>query len=249
MIEHDEHLILVDAGVSCKRIREGLSEAGRSPEELEAILLTHEHSDHIGGLDVLLKKHPVPVYCTAGTFEALSFQPIFAKLPKAVFHIIRPYAPFEAGGISFSALRISHDAAEPVAYRGEADGKAFALVTDLGIYDDALISSLGKLNGLYLEANHDLSMLELGPYPYALKLRIAGEKGHLSNEAAGKLLCRLYHGEMNQILLGHLSKENNYPPLALAAVRAELCQEGLDKGQQLKITAAPQRGLSAFITL
>ena len=129
---------------------------------------------------------------------------------------------FTIGDIEFEPLHISHDAADPVAYRFKNENHAMAVVTDLGTYDDALVSKLQNLDGLLLEANHDINMLQTGAYPYPLKRRIMGDSGHLSNERSGQLLCELLHDKFGSVILGHLSKENNYEKLAYEAVRLEV---------------------------
>ena len=125
-------------------------------------------------------------------------------------------------------MRTSHDAADPVAYRINYGGKRIGILTDLGCYSDYTVECLRNLDLLYLEANHDVHMLQVGPYPYYLKRRILGERGHLSNESAGKLLSRLLHDNMQAIVLGHLSKENNLPELAYESVRVEVTMSDTD---------------------
>ena len=117
---------------------------------------------------------------------------------------------------------MNHDAAEPVAYRFQCGEKCAAIATDMGIYNDYIVDHLKGLDALLLEANHDIQMLQVGPYPYILKQRILGNRGHLSNESAGQLLCKVLHDDMKKIYLGHLSKENNYAELAYETVRLEI---------------------------
>ena len=124
--------------------------------------------------------------------------------------------------LTVKPFAISHDAAQPVAYRVESDGKSAAVATDLGIYDEKIIDRLQKLDVLLLESNHDIHMLQVGGYPYPLKQRILGDRGHLSNESAGKLLCELLHDDLKAVFLGHLSKENNYEELAFETVKLEI---------------------------
>ena len=123
---------------------------------------------------------------------------------------------------------ISHDAAEPVAYRFECGEKSTAVATDMGVYNDYIVEHLKGLDTVLLEANHDIQMLQVGPYPYPLKQRILGERGHLSNESAGQLLCRILHDNIKKIYLGHLSKENNYAELAYETVRLEIELDPVD---------------------
>lgn len=217
----DTH-ILIDAGISRKRINDGLAKADVTLNDLDAILITHEHIDHISALGVLERTHPVPIYATRGTIEGILSCPMLGDYPKDLFVEIDPDVPFTVGDVSLQAFSISHDAADPVCYRFESGGRKGAIVTDLGMYDSDLADRLLGLDLLMLEANHDKRMLEVGPYPYPLKRRIMGERGHLSNEDAGGFLSRVLHDKMNQILLGHLSRENNTRELALLSVMTEI---------------------------
>ena len=144
------------------------------------------------------------------------------RIDDSLFQIITPDEKCIIKDISLYPLRTSHDAADPVAYRIDYDGRRIGLVTDLGCYSDYTVECLRHVDLLYLEANHDIHMLQVGPYPYYLKQRILGERGHLSNESAGRLLSRLLHDNMQAIVLGHLSKENNLPELAYESVRVEV---------------------------
>ena len=214
--------VLVDAGITGKRITEGVNSLDRKMEEVDAILVTHEHIDHIRSLGVLSRKYHIPVYATGGTMRAIFCCSSLGKLDYSLFHEIRADEPFAVKDLTIRPFRICHDAAEPVGYRMSSGGKSFAVATDMGCYDDYIVENLTGLDGILLESNHDVNMLQVGPYPYPLKCRILGEKGHLSNEVAGKLLCDILHDDMQTILLGHLSKENNYEALAYATVISEI---------------------------
>lgn len=214
--------LLVDVGISGKRTEEGLRELGLSMRDIDAICITHEHADHINGLGVLSRKYGVPIYATKGTVEAIRQSSSVGEIDESLFQMIKPDEKCTIKDISLYPLRTSHDAADPVAYRIDYDGRRIGLITDLGCYNDYTVECLRNLDLLYLEANHDIHMLQVGPYPYYLKQRILGEKGHLSNEAAGRLLSRLLNDRMQAIVLGHLSKENNMPELAYESVRLEV---------------------------
>ena len=136
--------------------------------------------------------------------------------------MIREDEPFAVGDLHIRPVRISHDAAQPVAYRIEGQGRSAGILTDLGKYDEYIVDNMKDLDVLLLEANHDIHMLQVGSYPYPLKQRIAGDKGHLSNELSGKFLCQVLHDQMKAIFLGHLSKENNYEELAYETVKLEI---------------------------
>ena len=236
--------VLLDIGLSYRMLKEELAEAGTAPEEIKAVLLTHEHADHVSGLPAFMKNCPgVPVYASYGTYDGLSREKIFARLRLGDFSLIRPHEHFTAAGIGFTALPTLHDTADSLAYRGCAEGKSFAVVTDLGCWTEELAGELEGLSVLCLEANHDLRMLETGRYPYPLKLRIGSERGHLSNDDAARLLVRLWHPGLKEVLLAHLSEENNLPILAVQTMISELSTSGIDP-DTLTISAAPRKGMS-----
>lgn len=214
--------LLMDVGISGKRTEAGLQELGLTMRDIDGICITHEHSDHINGLGVLSRKYGIPIYATRGTAEAILQSASVGEIDESLLQIITPDERCVIKDISLYPIRTSHDAADPVAYRIDHDGRRVGLITDLGCYNDYTVECLRNLDLLYLEANHDVHMLQVGPYPYYLKQRILGERGHLSNEAAGKLLSRLLHDGMQAVVLGHLSKENNLPELAYESVRVEV---------------------------
>lgn len=222
----DHASILIDAGISCKRITEALKKLDRKPQDLTGILITHEHRDHIAGLGVLSRKARVPMYATAATIrQILRYAPL-GEIDRDLFHEIRADEPFMVGDVAVQAFHISHDAADPVAYRMESSGKSVAVATDMGCYGTYEVEHLRGLDALLIESNHDVNMLQVGPYPYPLKRRILGEKGHLSNDAAGRLLTEVLHDNMKQVYLGHLSETNNYGALAYATVVSEINESG-----------------------
>lgn len=214
--------LLMDVGISGKRVETGLGELGIRMQEIDGIFLTHEHADHISGLGVLARKYGIPVYGTRGTIGAVMANHSLGTIDEELIHYVTPDEKLIVKDVSVYPIRTSHDAAEPVAYRVSHDKKKIGILTDLGCYNDYTVECLRDLDLLYLEANHDINMLQVGPYPYYLKQRILGKKGHLSNEAAGKLLSRLLHDNLQAVVLGHLSQENNLPELAYETVRVEI---------------------------
>ncbi len=218
----DNHHLLIDAGISGKRVETGLKGLELSGKDIDGILLTHEHSDHIKGLGVLARKYGLPIYATPGTAEAVKGMGSLGKIDSSLFVEIHADQDFQIGDLEISPFHISHDAADPVAFRIACGKKKMAVATDLGVYTDYTIEHLKGLDVLLLEANHDIHMLQVGAYPYPLKQRISGELGHLSNETAGKLLCQVLHDDLKAVMLGHLSKENNYAELAYETVKLEI---------------------------
>lgn len=222
-VGHASTHLLIDAGISGKRIEQGLLEVGVDPGTISGILITHEHSDHIQGVGVLARKYRIPIYGTVETFCAMKKgKTSIGKVEDALFQEVHPETGFHIGEISVMPFTISHDAANPVAYVFEAEGHKIGMATDLGVYTEKTLEYLKDSEILYVESNHDENMLMVGKYPYYLKQRILGEYGHLSNETAAKLLCLLHHDRLQHVLLAHLSKENNYPELAYETVKAEL---------------------------
>ena len=199
----DNTHVLIDAGVSGKRIENGLNMADLCCKDLEGILITHEHIDHIAGLGVLARRYGIPMYATAGTIEAILHTKSVGQIDPQLFRAIEPKENFIIGDMTFHPIAISHDAADPVAYRFESGEHKMAVMTDLGNYDQNIVDELQGLDALLLEANHDVRMLQLGSYPYPLKQRILGERGHLSNERSGQLLGEMTvqsHVNRNQTL-------------------------------------------------
>ncbi len=217
--------LLVDAGISKKRTEEGLAQIDVSLQDMDGILITHEHTDHIGGLGVVSRKYHIPIYATQKTIEAILKSTTVGKIEPELFQVVRADEPFMIKDIKCNPMRISHDAAEPVAYRFKCGSKQVAVATDMGTYNDYTVECLRGMDALLLEANHDVHMLQVGPYPYPLKQRILGDRGHLSNERSGQLLSRLLHDKLQTIVLGHLSQENNLPELAYETVRLEINME------------------------
>ena len=186
----DHSSVLIDAGISCKRITDALRDIDRSVQDLTAILVTHEHSDHIAGLGVLLRKAHVPVYATQATIrQILRYAPL-GKVDEELFCPIDADQPFMIGDMKAEAFHISHDAADPVSYRIEAEGSSCAVATDMGCFNRYTVNHLRNLDTILIEANHDERMLQAGPYPWPLKRRILGEKGHLSNTSSAMLLAQ-----------------------------------------------------------
>ena len=218
----DKTHLLIDVGVSMKKVVAALQEIDVKPEELSGILITHEHSDHIGGLGVFLRKYGIPVYGTEKTLEAVSQYKNIGKIDLSLFHGVEPEQSFRMNDLWIRPVSTWHDAVDSVCYTVSDDNKKISVATDLGDYDAHIVNALSGADAMLIEANHDVRMLEVGPYPYYLKQRILGKRGHLSNERGGQLIRELLNDHVKGIYLGHLSKENNYPDLAYESVRSEI---------------------------
>lgn len=218
--------LLVDAGVSAKRIENGLNGIDIQPDTIQGILITHEHSDHVSGLGILARKYHVPIYATYETACSIARIKSLGDIPEELFRFVKPNESFMINDINIEPFATSHDASNPVCYTMQSEGHKIGIATDLGKYDDYIISMLDNSELLFVEANHDVNMLMVGKYPYYLKQRILGDKGHLSNDTSADLINRLIHPRLQHILLAHLSKENNYEELAYETVCCELTNRG-----------------------
>ena len=213
LVEVGESSVLIDAGFSCKEVTRRLSIAGADPSDLSAIIVTHEHTDHVRGVRVLARRHDIPVYGTPGTLRAA------ARYLDGVRTDPRPTGePFKHGNVRITLVPVPHDAAEPAAVRLDVADRRFLVATDLGHFPWSLLESGQDMDALVLESNHDETMLENGPYPVFLKRRIRGPDGHLSNVESAAALRALLGPRTRGVLLGHLSQKNNREDVALATV-------------------------------
>ena len=246
----EEAHVLVDVGISGKSIEKGLNSLDLTGKDVDGILITHEHSDHIKGLGVISRKYGIPIYTTGGTADAMLRMKSLGKMPEGLIHEIREDEPFEIKDLTVNPFTIPHDAAQPVGYRLECGEHSVGIATDLGKYNDYIVKNLENLDAVLLEANHDIRMLQVGKYPYYLKQRILGDKGHLSNELSGRLLCDILHDNLKHIMLGHLSKENNYARLAYETVKLEVTLADNEyKGEDLNMFVASRESVSDIINV
>ncbi|MDF2590070.1 MAG: beta-lactamase domain protein [Anaerocolumna sp.] len=230
--------LLIDVGISGKKIESGLSSIDVNPQDIQGILITHEHADHIAGLGVLARRYNTPIYGTAETINSILKMKSVGRIAEELLHYVVPDQAFQINDITVEPFSTSHDASNPVCYTFKADGHKIGMATDLGKFDDYIISKLTGSEILLLEANHDVNMLMVGGYPYYLKQRILGDRGHLSNDLSAKLICKLLHDKLKYITLAHLSKENNYEELAFETVRVELSNYITDATSQTMLSVA-----------
>lgn len=214
--------ILVDVGITKKRIQDGLRTIEIDFTDINGILITHEHIDHIRAIGVISRAYGIPIYATKDTCVEITKCKTLGDFDTGLLIPIEPDNEFTIGDISIIPHSIWHDAVDPVCYSLFNDGKKISVATDIGNYDDYLVNCLKDSDAILIESNHDLRMLQVGPYPYELKRRVMSDRGHLSNEASGRLIKSILNNHIKAIFLGHLSKENNYPELAYETVKVEL---------------------------
>lgn len=229
--------LLVDAGISARRTISALSQLGLSADDLSAILITHEHSDHICGLRTLLKHHAIPLYASSPTARQLSYR--IAGI-EPVLHSVDTTEQFSVGTLHVQVFATSHDAAGSVDYRVDSDSGSVGILTDTGYVTESAATALRGVDLLVLESNHDVEWLRSGPYPLYLKERILGRQGHLSNDCAADFAVQMAERGTQEIVLAHLSKENNSPARALDTVKRALGVNGFS----IPVSIAPRSELS-----
>ncbi len=241
----DTH-ILLDAGISGRRIAGGLKALGTAPEELSAILITHEHSDHIAGLQVLTKKHRVPIYATGPTCRQLCYKTAFLE---DLVREQRPGTGVQIGSLWVESFPTPHDAAGSVGYSIAGEGGRMVLATDLGHVTQEVRQAVKGCGLLVCESNHDEDWVRSGPYPYYLKQRILGGLGHLSNEAGAELSAFAAQSGTRVVVLAHLSRQNNTPARAREAACLRLRAIGCDPERDITLSVAPDAELGVTYRL
>jgi phosphoribosyl 1,2-cyclic phosphodiesterase len=209
--------VLVDAGLSGIEIQRRMAAVGRTPDDLKAIIITHEHTDHVKGAGVLSRRFNIPVYVTSDTFNACKG---LGKIDRLNF--FECGAAFDIGSLAVNPFSISHDACDPAGLTLKHQGKKIGIATDLGIVTNLVRTHLSRANALYIEANHDPDMLMTGPYPWHLKQRIQSRTGHISNQNARDLVAQICHKDLDHVVLAHLSEENNCPEKAAIEISKNL---------------------------
>jgi phosphoribosyl 1,2-cyclic phosphodiesterase len=239
LVSTERTRLLVDAGLSRKETFERLNALGVDPETITAVLITHEHNDHINGLPVIAKKLDCPVYLSRLTAPAVPWGEYTPKL-----EMFQAGAQFTIGDIDVVSFTIPHDAADPVGYSFRAEGIKISIATDLGYLPGSVRFHLRGSDVLLLESNHDLEMLKVGPYPWAIKQRVMGRMGHLSNDAASAFIREELDTRTSTLILGHISEHNNHPALVEQAAAMALAGRSLFTRLVL---ADPRRGTETFV--
>ncbi|MHC5248784.1 MBL fold metallo-hydrolase [Enterococcus sp. HY326] len=244
-IESAEKKFLVDAGLSGKKITSLLASVGRNPEDLDGIFVTHEHRDHIHGVGVLARKYKLDIYANEKTWQAMDG--MIGNVPLEQKNIFEMGKVLTLGDMDIESFGVSHDAIAPQFYRFYKDGKSFVILTDTGYASDHLRGVVKDADAYLVESNHDLEMLRMGGYPWSLKQRILGDKGHLSNEDGALVMTDILGDRTKRIYLGHLSKENNMKELAHLTMENTLTEKGLGVNYDFRIyDTDPDEATSLF---
>ncbi len=243
----DNTKILIDAGVSGAKIATALQEIGENPQDLSAIFVTHEHSDHVASVGILSRRFNLPIYATEKTWQAMGKGP--GKIIPENKRILRAGDSVELSDLKIKSFSVSHDAADPVAYTFTRGDRKISVATDMGFVSDQVRENVTGSDLILLESNHDVGMLKAGPYPYPLKQRILGQQGHLSNVAAADFLVELALAGTQRIFLGHLSQENNTPECAYETAREMLLERDLKPGRDLDLWVADRKNYSEVVEI
>lgn len=219
-IETPTHKVLVDAGLSGKKIDGLMSQIGRSLQDVDALFVTHEHSDHIAGVGVLARKYGFDIYANAKTWDAMAGK--IGKVKPEQMNLFEAGDTKLFGDLDVESFSVSHDAADPQFYAFHHNNKTFAMLTDTGYVNDSIAGTIRNADAILMEANHDYEMLRMGGYAWSLKQRILSDQGHLSNEDGALALTEILGDRTKNVYLGHLSQENNQKPLAHLTVQQVL---------------------------
>lgn len=214
----DRH-ILVDVGLSARETIRRLQSCGIGPEQISAIVVSHEHGDHCRGVHPFAKRLEIPVFMTEAAFKASGM-----PLKPSRIERIEAGVPFDVYGLEFTPFAVPHDAADPIGLRIANNGVKIGIVLDLGYVSNLIIERLKGCDAIILESNHDVNMLKVGPYPWSLKQRVMSRRGHLSNDAVAEFLANDFDGKARHVVLAHLSMKNNLPEIALLSAKNALAE-------------------------
>lgn len=243
-VGNDSSGILVDCGISGKEILGSLNNIGVCSSTIKAVVVTHEHSDHIKSIGIISRKLDIPIYANIKTWDSMA--DMIGKVKTENVRYLAAGEELEIEGIGVKAYNIPHDAADPVGYCFYEGSRKVSIATDLGYFSDTVKENISGSDMVLLESNHDIEMLKVGRYPYFLKRRILSEHGHLSNEAAGHAVYELLQTGVREVMLGHLSKENNFPELAYETVKGILENKRVKINDDIRLELAPRSSVSRY---
>ena len=241
--------VLVDAGISAQQIVKYLAQNDLSMDNIRAILITHDHIDHVKGLEVLTNKHPVPIYAHSDCLTGIAEGHATKKVDQKLFHEIETLQPFELCGITIEAFPVMHDGRGAVGYHFNHDGHTLTIATDIGMLDKVVKEQIRRADNIVIESNYDVEMLEKGSYPFILKQRIAGPFGHLSNKESARFIAEMYHPGIKNVMLCHLSENNNTPECAMSCLYEQLRMKHVRPDATTSIFALPRHKCTGFVYL
>lgn len=247
LVGSEKTKILIDAGLSGKKIIDGLQEVGQNPNEIDGIFITHEHSDHIKGAGILSRKFNIPIYANELTWKAM--EKSLGKIKEEDIKIMPKRSTMSLNDLDITSFNTPHDSVASIGYTIKHKGKSASIATDIGTFTEEILRNIRESEVILLESNHDVQMVKFGPYPYELKRRVLSEVGHLSNEDCGKAIVDIMKHDMHRkIILGHLSNTNNVPELAEQAVINVLNAHKINIGKDLELKLADRHKPSSYIS-
>lgn len=248
-LQSPEMTILIDAGIGPRTIKKRLKDAGHKLEEVQGVLVTHDHADHIKGLGHLGEKLYLPIYATETCHSGINRSYCMTQKLSTSVHVIEKDCPFQLGDMVVTPFEVPHDASDNVGYKIELDNKVFCFATDIGAVTDTIARQVNNAQYLVIEANYDEDMLDRGPYPIHLKKRIKGGRGHLSNNQCAQLLCEQSNPLLKRVWLCHLSQDNNHPMLAEKTIEEGLLKAGRLVNEEVTVDVLKRRGISGVFKL
>ena len=248
-VGRQEEGLLVDVGITAKQLKEKMLKQDLTLKNIKAILVTHDHIDHVLGLEGFTRDCPIPIYAHSDCLQGLVEGKSTKNLDHTMFHEIEPLQPFELLGITIEAFPVMHDGRGAMGYHFECEGHTLTIATDIGMLDKVVKEQIKRSDNLVIEANYDVEMLESGSYPYILKQRILGPFGHLSNVESARFLAEIYHPGIKNIMLCHLSENNNTPERAMQCLYEQFQKHHVRPDVNTTIFPLPRHKSTGFIYL
>lgn len=241
--------VLVDVGINASQVLKYLLQNDLSLSKIKAVLITHDHIDHVKGLEVLTKHTPIPIYAHSDCLQGLVEGKSTKSVSRSLFREVEPMQPFEIAGIRIESFPVMHDGRGAVGYHFNYEGHTLTIATDIGMLDKVVKEQIRRADNIVIESNYDVEMLESGSYPYILKQRISGPFGHLSNTESARFLAEIYHPQIKNIMLCHLSENNNAPEVAMQCLYKHFQMKHVHPDINTSIFPLPRHKCTGFVYL